>query len=75
MPLSQSDRAFLKQVYKDLGDAPLPPDSPFYEPVYETPGVDDPVQQISTLIDFGGIERSVCFPVSAAQARPQNCSA
>jgi hypothetical protein len=56
MPLSQPDRAFLKQVYKDLGDEPLPPDSPFYEPVYETSGLDDPVQQISTLIDFGGVE-------------------
>jgi hypothetical protein len=56
MPLGQSDRSFLKQVYKDLGDEPLQPDSPFYEPVYETLGLDDPVQQISTLIDFGGVE-------------------
>jgi len=56
MPLSQSDRSFLKQVYKDLADEPLPPDSPFYEPVYEVLGLDDPVQQISTLIDFAGVE-------------------
>jgi hypothetical protein len=56
MPLSQADRGFLKQVYKDLGDEPLQPDSPFYEPVYEALGLDDPVQQISTLIDFGGVE-------------------
>jgi hypothetical protein len=56
MPLSQSDRSFLKQVYKDVALEPLQPDSKFYEPVYETPGLDDPVQQISTLIDFGGLE-------------------
>jgi hypothetical protein len=56
MPLSQSDRSFLKQVYQDLGDEPLQPDSKFYEPVYEVLGLDDPVQQISTLIDFAGIE-------------------
>ena len=56
MPLSQSDRSFLKQVYQDLADEPLPPDSKFYEPVYETLGLDDPVQQISTLIEFDGIE-------------------
>lgn len=56
MPLSQSDRSFLKQVYQDLGDEPLPPDSKFYEPVYEALGLDDPVQQISTLIEFDGIE-------------------
>ncbi len=56
MPLSQSDRSFLKQVYKDLGDEPLQPHSPFYAPVYDGPGLDAPVPQISTLIDFGGIE-------------------
>jgi hypothetical protein len=56
LPLSQSDRGFLKQVYQDLGDEPLQPDSKFYEPVYEVLGLDDPVQQIATLIDFGGIE-------------------
>ena len=56
MPLIPPDRAFLKQVYKDLADEPLPPDSPFYEPVYQTLGLDGPVQQIATLIDFGGVE-------------------
>jgi hypothetical protein len=56
MPLGPTDRSFLKQVYKDLADEPLQPDSPFYEPVYEVLGLDDPVQQISTLIDFDGLE-------------------
>jgi hypothetical protein len=56
MPLNPSDRNFLKQLYTNLGDAALQPDSPFYEPVYQTLGLDDPVQQISTLIDFGGVE-------------------
>ncbi len=56
MPISPSDRAFLKQLYANLADEALQPDSPFYEPVYQTLGLDDPVQQISTLIDFGGVE-------------------
>src|SRR5665213_1476128 len=56
MPLSETDRAFLKHVYPKLTDEPLPPESPFYEPVYQTLGMDDPVQQISTLIDFAGVE-------------------
>jgi hypothetical protein len=56
MPLGQPDRSFLKQIYRDLADEPLPPDSRFYEPVYEVLGLDDPVQQISTLIDFDGVE-------------------
>jgi hypothetical protein len=56
MPLSGTDRNFLKQVYGNLADKPLPPDSSFYEPIYQELGLDDPVQQISTLIDFDGIE-------------------
>jgi hypothetical protein len=56
MPLSQSDRAYLKQLYGNLADEALQPDSPFYEPVYQELGLDDPVQQISTLIDFDGVE-------------------
>ncbi len=56
MPLDPSDRASLRQLYANLGDAALPPDSPFYEPVYQRLGLDDPVQQISTLIDFDGVE-------------------
>jgi hypothetical protein len=36
----------------NLADKPLEPDSPFYEPVYQKLGLDDPVQQLSTLIDF-----------------------
>jgi hypothetical protein len=50
MPPSQADRSFLTQVYKDLADEPLQPDNPFFEPVYELLGRDDPVQQIFTLI-------------------------
>jgi hypothetical protein len=55
MPLSQTDRAFLRQIYRNLADKPLPPGSEFYEPVYQELGLDDPVQQISTLIDFDGV--------------------
>jgi hypothetical protein len=56
MPISPSDRAFLKQLYANLADEALKPDSPFYEPVYQELGLDDPVQQISTLIEFDGVE-------------------
>lgn len=56
MPLSEADRAFLKQLYKNLADTPLKPGSKFYEPVYQELPLDDPVQQLSTLIDFDGIE-------------------
>jgi hypothetical protein len=50
MKLNQTDRAFLRQIYRNLADKPLPPGSEFYEPVYQKLGLDDPVQQISTLI-------------------------
>ena len=56
MPLDRTDRDFLKDAYGRLADQPLPPDSPFYEPVYQELGLDDPVQRIATLIDFDGIE-------------------
>jgi hypothetical protein len=56
MPISPSDRAFLRRLYANLADNTLQPDSEFYEPVYERLGLEDPVQQISTLIDFDGIE-------------------
>jgi hypothetical protein len=56
MPISPSDRAFLKQLYANLADEALKPESPFYEPVYQKLGLDDPVQQISTLIEFDGVE-------------------
>jgi hypothetical protein len=56
MPISPSDRAFLKQLYENLADEALKPESPFYEPVYQKLGLDDPVQQISTLIEFDGVE-------------------
>jgi hypothetical protein len=56
MPISPSDHAFLKQLYANLSDEALEPESPFYEPVYQRLGLDDPVQQISTLIEFDGVE-------------------
>jgi hypothetical protein len=56
MALSQSDRDLLKHLYTKLADEPLEPDSPLYEPVYQELGLDDPVQHISTLVDFGGVE-------------------
>src|SRR5215469_18133357 len=56
MPPSPSDRASLRRLYANLADSALEPDSPFYEPVYERLGLEDPVQQIFTLIDFVGVE-------------------
>jgi hypothetical protein len=56
MPLSPSDRASLRQLYANLADEALQPESPFYEPVYQQLGLEDPVQKMSTLIDFDGVE-------------------
>jgi hypothetical protein len=56
MPLTETDRSFLKEQYQKLADVALEPNDPFYEPIYQRLGLDDPVQQISTLIDFGGID-------------------
>jgi hypothetical protein len=52
MPPGQTDRDFLKQVYKKLADEPLPPGSPFYEPIYTDLHMDDPVAQLFDMIDF-----------------------
>jgi hypothetical protein len=56
MPVSPSDRTVLRKLYANLADAALQPGSPFYEPVYQKLGLDDPVERMSTLIDFDGIE-------------------
>ena len=56
MPLNPSHSASLKQLYANLADEALRPGSPFYEPVYQRLGLEDPVQQISTLIDFDGVQ-------------------
>jgi hypothetical protein len=56
MPLSLSDRASLRQLYANLADEALQPESPFYEPVYQQLGLEDPVQKMSTLIEFDGVE-------------------
>ncbi len=49
MPLPAADVALLRKLYANLSDAPLPPDSPSYQPVYQELGLDDPMQQRSTL--------------------------
>ena len=75
MPISPSDRAFLKQLYANLADEALKPESPFYEPVYQKLGLDDPVQQISTLIEFDGVESIRLSPGSEVRERLRSCSA
>lgn len=56
MPMSDTDRSFLRELYRKLADMALEPNDPFYEPIHQRLGLDDPVQQISTLIDFDGID-------------------
>ena len=56
MSFDRSARDFLKRTYACLTDEALPPNSPLYEPIYQRLDLDDPVEQISTLIDFGGPE-------------------
>jgi hypothetical protein len=56
MPSSSSDRDLLRRIYRDLADEALSPESPFYEPVFDVLGLEDPVETMSTLIDFDGLE-------------------
>jgi len=56
MPISPEDRTFLRTLYGRLKDEPLPPGSPYYEPVHQELNLPDPVQQIATLIEFDGVE-------------------
>lgn len=57
MAQSKEEFAFLKRVYQDLNPLKrLPPDDPFYHPVYATLTDFDPVEEIKTRIRFSDVE-------------------
>lgn len=62
MALSQDDRAFLKQTFQNLDpNKALEPGDPFYQPLYELPGCDDPVDLLQRHIEFSGTESRQLF--------------
>ncbi len=57
MPLSPADTDFLKELYANTDpNKPLEPGSPFYQPIYEGPGIEDPIAILQTKIEFAGAE-------------------
>ncbi|MEI7731977.1 MAG: hypothetical protein WCO56_20555 [Verrucomicrobiota bacterium] len=52
---------FLKGIYQRLADKPLKPGNPFYEPIYEKAGVEDPVALMRQHIDLNDTESLQMF--------------
>ena len=61
MPLSAADREFLKGLYRKLQDGPLEPGDPLYEPVYQAPGCDDPIDKLERRIEYADVESLSLF--------------
>jgi len=62
MPLSPQDRQLLKQVYQQLDEnKPLKPGDPLYQPVYDYPGCDDPVELMQKHIEWTEVESVQLF--------------
>ncbi len=61
MPLSADDREFLKGLYKKLQDGPLEPGDPLYEPVYQAPECDDPIDELERRIEYADVESLSLF--------------
>ncbi len=61
MPLTADDEKFLKATYQKLQDRPLEPGDPFYEPVYEHEGCDDPIDELERRIRYADVESLSLF--------------
>lgn len=61
MALSTDDQRFLKGIYQELQDRPLQPGDPRYEPIYDHPGCEDPIDQLLKRIDFADTESLSLF--------------
>lgn len=65
MPLSNEDRQILKEIFQRLEDKPLEPGTPRYEqlyqPIYEVPGCEDPVELLQRYVEFSGVESLQLF--------------
>jgi hypothetical protein len=61
MSLTTEQWALLERVYQNLKDRPLSPDDPLYQPVYQSPGSEDPVDLMHRHIKFSGVESLQMF--------------
>jgi hypothetical protein len=66
MSLTGEDRLLLKDIYQRLDEnKPLKPEDPnyveLYQPVYDHPGCDDPVEVMQTRIEFSNVESVQLF--------------
>ncbi len=61
MALELADRQLLKHIYGRLEDKPLPPHDPMYQPIYDNPKADDPVELLQTHIEFTDVESIQMF--------------
>jgi len=61
MTLTQADEDYLKQTLKRLSDRPLEPGDPLYVPIYDQPGVEDPMAKIALLIETAEVESIQLF--------------
>jgi hypothetical protein len=61
MPLSADDKKFLKGIYQELQDRPLEPGDPRYQPVYQHPGCEDPVDLLQRRIEYAETESLTLF--------------
>ena len=65
MPLTNEDRQLLKAIFQRLEDKPLEPGTPRYEqlyqPIYEVPGCEDPVELLQRYVEYSGVESLQLF--------------
>ena len=54
--MSPEDRQFLKATYKRLADSPLSPGDALYQPVYQAPGLEDPIELLQRHIEYTDVE-------------------
>lgn len=54
-------RQFKKRIYQNLTDKPLKPGDAFYEPIYQRPGAEDPVDLMAQRIEFSDVESLQMF--------------
>ena len=74
MPLTADEQKFLKAIYQRLGDRPLEPDDPLYQPVYEHPGCDDKVEELERRIEYADVESLSLFSGFRGSGKIDRCS-
>jgi hypothetical protein len=61
MALTPDERQFQKRLFRRLADKPLEPGDKLYQPIYEQPGVEDPVALMRVLIELTATESLQMF--------------